>query len=232
MVELPLVFIAGILGSSHCLGMCGPFAVAIGGSSSHLTANLGRQLLYSVGRIFTYAVLGAIVGFGGWRIAKAMPAIINLPAIFAIAAGALLVWQGLSAAGILRRKTVTGQGGCLTGSMFASLLTGNRTTDVFLAGLFTGLLPCGLVYAMLALAASQQNIGLGLATMVAFGLGTVPIMVATGLGGSLLSLAARRKVYTLAAWCVVLAGFISIVRGFGFVDLPGLYAGGGCPYCH
>ena len=231
MIELPLVLVAGLLGSSHCIGMCGPFALAIGGSAPTMSANLRRQLLYSTGRIFTYTVLGAAVGFGGWRLAKSVPAIVNLPAILAIVAGMLLVWQGLDAAGMLRfRKITASKQPCLGGTFLAGLLTGRHWLDVFLAGLFTGLLPCGLVYAMLTLAGSTGNVGLGMATMVAFGLGTVPIMVATGCGGSLLSLAARRKLFTFAAWCVVVTGVISIGRGIIFLNLP-WFTGGGCPMC-
>jgi hypothetical protein len=211
--------------------MCGPFALTIGGTAPTLSANLARQLLYSAGRVFTYSVLGAVVGFGGWRLTQAVPAIVNLPAILAILAGILLIWQGLDAAGVLRFKKVSARTQpCLGGTFLSGLLTGRHWGDVFLAGLFTGLLPCGLVYAMLTLASSTGNIALGMATMVAFGLGTVPVMVATGCGGSLISLAARRKLFTLAAWCVVVTGVVSIGRGVFFLDLP-WFSGGGCPMC-
>jgi sulfite exporter TauE/SafE len=232
MIELPLVLVAGLLGSSHCIGMCGPFALTIGHSAPSLRHNLLRQSLYTLGRVFTYAVLGAAVGFGGWRIANAFPALVNVPAVLAIAAGLLLIWQGLLSAGVVKlRRIKFGSGPCLAGSFFANLLTGRHWVDVFLAGLFTGLLPCGLLYAMLALAASSTNMLLATATMVVFGLGTMPVMVATGLSGSLLGIAARRKLYTVAAWCVVLTGVISVGRGIFFLELP-WFSGGGCPMCH
>lgn len=231
MIELPLVMLAGLLGSSHCIGMCGPFAFTIGQAAPSMRSNFVRQLLYTSGRIFTYAVLGATVGFGGWRIAKAVPAVVNLPAILAIVAGLLLVWQGLISSGVLpRSKSKFSSGPCLAGSFFAKLLTGGQFVDFFLAGLFTGLLPCGLLYAMLALAASSTNVLLAMTIMIAFGLGTMPVMVATGLSGSLFSLAVRRRLYTLAAWCVVATGLISIARGIFFLELP-WFSGGGCPMC-
>ena len=231
MIELPLVLVAGLLGSSHCIGMCGPFALTIGGTAPTLSANLTRQLLYSSGRIFSYSVLGAVVGFGGWRLAQAVPAIVNVPAILAIVAGFLLVWQGLDAAGVFPRKqAASGTTPCLGGTFLAGMLTGRHWVDVFLAGLFTGLLPCGLVYAMLTLASSTSNVALGMATMAVFGLGTVPVMVATGCGGSLISLTARKRLFTLAAWCVVVTGVVSIGRGLFFLDLP-WFSGGGCPMC-
>lgn len=233
MIELPLVLVAGLLGSSHCIGMCGPFALVIGQASPTLRSNAGRQCLYSAGRVFTYAVLGAFVGYFGWRVTRAVPAFVNLPALLAIAAGLLLIWQGLVSAGVIRvGKGNSAQTPCLAGTLFASLLTGNRWLDIFLSGMFTGLLPCGLLYGMLALAASSASITLAAATMVAFGLGTMPLMVATGLLGSVVNAAARRKVYIVAAWCVVLTGTISVARGVSFVRIPGIAEGGRCPMCN
>ena len=171
MIEWPLVFAAGLLGSSHCIGMCGGFALAIGGSSSSLSANLGRQLAYTGGRVFTYAFLGAAAGFGGWRLADAVPQLINLPALLAIVAGCVLVYQGLRAAGWLGRSAKAAKGPCLAGSVFATFLTAPGLTNAFLAGLLTGMMPCGLLYGMLALAASSQNVWLGAAAMARFGLG-------------------------------------------------------------
>ena len=234
MIEWPLVFAAGLLGSSHCIGMCGGFALAIGGSSSSLSANLGRQLTYTGGRVFTYAFLGAAAGFGGWRLADAVPQLINLPALLAIVAGCVLVYQGLRAAGWLGRPAKAAKGPCLAGSIFSTFLTAPGLTNAFLAGLLTGMMPCGLLYGMLALAASSQNVWLGAAAMALFGLGTAPIMILTGCGGSLLSLAARRGVLRLAAWCVVATGAISIARGCGFLTLFAHAAGidaEDCPLC-
>jgi len=232
MIELPLVLIAGILGSSHCLGMCGPFALTIGASSQSWGRNLSRQVVYTVGRIFTYAVFGAVAGFCGWRLVEAVPGLVNVPAVLAILAGVLLVWQGLTSAGVLRsRKSVATGGPCLAGTFFASFLKSERRGGMFLAGMFTGMLPCGLVYAFVAMAASSANMWIGLATMVAFGLGTAPLMILTGVGGSLLNLAARRHLFRVAAWCVVLTGVISIGRGAGFIHIPGWYDSPSCPLC-
>ena len=69
----------------------------------------------------------------------------------------------------------------------------------------------------------------GLATMVVFGLGTVPAMMAAGLGGSLLGVAARRHLHAVAAWCLVATGLVSIARGAGYVSFGGEPAG--CPLC-
>ncbi|MCA9201414.1 MAG: sulfite exporter TauE/SafE family protein [Pirellulaceae bacterium] len=232
MIEFPLILLAGLLGSSHCLGMCGGFALAIGSTSRSWTANLNRQLFYTAGRLFTYGTLGATAGFCGWRVARLVPTFINLPALLAILAGAFLVYQGLQSIGWLGKKKVTSNGPCLAGSIFATFLNAPGGGNAFLAGMFTGLLPCGLLYGMLALAASTRSIALGLALMVVFGVGTAPVMILTGCGGSLLSWTGRRRLFQIAAWCVLITGLLSIARGLGYVSMPGVVEGGGCPMCH
>jgi sulfite exporter TauE/SafE len=230
MIEWPLLVASGMLGSAHCLGMCGPFALAIGTASRSPAANLRRQAAYSAGRIFTYAVLGAAAAFAGAQAAERVAAWTNLPAALAIGAGVLLAFQGLAAAGVLRGRGIGGHAACPGAAAFRGLLNSQGSLDVFVAGLFTGFLPCGLLYGMLALAASTGAIGTGLATMVAFGFGTVPAMVAAGLGGSLLGLAARRRLHAIAAWCLVLTGLVSIGRGAGYLSLDGEEPAG-CPFC-
>jgi len=231
MTELPLVLIAGAIGSSHCIGMCGPLALAVGSRSPRLANNLLRQLIYTLGRVFTYATLGAIVGFGGWRLAESMPAVVNAPAVLAMLAGNLLVYQGLLAAGLLRRRGGSAGVTCLASTFLANFLTAPGMLNAFLAGLFTGLLPCGLLYAFLTLAASSRSMGHAALLMVVFGLGTAPVMVAAGCGASLIGLAARRRLYQVAAWCVVLTGVVSIARGAGYLWVPGWFESSGCPLC-
>jgi sulfite exporter TauE/SafE len=228
--EAPLLLGAGMLGSAHCLGMCGPFALAVGAAAPTWRANLRRQTCYSAGRIFTYAVLGAVVAGVGLRLARALPGWTNVPAVLAITAGVLLAIQGLLAAGVIRRRGVAGTAACPGAAAFKALLGGRSLLDVFLAGLFTGLLPCGLLYGMLALAASTGDVPRGLAMMVVFGLGTVPAMAAAGLGGSLLGVAARRRMHAVAAWCLVLTGCVSIARGAGYLALTA-EPPAGCPFC-
>ena len=231
MIELPFVFVAGLLGTAHCIGMCGPFTIAIGGRAKSLSHNVARQAWYSAGRIFTYAFLGGAAGFGGWRLAQMFPGLVNLPAILAIAAGGFLIYQGLAALKLLPKRMTVGHTTCLAAGMFKTFLTGKSSTQVFLAGLLTGFLPCGLLYGMLALAASTRNVGWGALLMACFGLGTTPLMMLLGSGSSLLTFASRKYLYQAAAWCVVVAGVVSLARGFGFIQIDGVMAGSGCPMC-
>lgn len=232
MIELPLVLMSGMLGSAHCLGMCGGFALAISGGASNVRTNFLRQSAYTAGRMFTYAALGALAAFGGWRLARAFPGIVNFPAVLAIAAGVLLVYQGLAAVGWIRwPRFAAAAAPCGAAGALRTFLTAPGLINPLIAGMLTGFLPCGLLYAMLALAAASRNLWLGAALMAVFGVGTAPAMMLAGTGGSLLGLAGRRRLLVLAAWCVVVTGLVSIARGCGFLTLPGVIESGGCPMC-
>jgi len=77
MTELPLIFLGGLLGSSHCIGICGPLALALGANQSQLRTNLARQLVFSAGRIFTYSFGGAVAAFSGWWLTQRPLAVID-----------------------------------------------------------------------------------------------------------------------------------------------------------
>lgn len=219
MIELPMVFLGGLLGSAHCVGMCGGFALGIGLGAPTVMSNLRRQLTYTSGRIFTYAFLGVIVGYAGSRVVSAV-AWVNTQAVLSLLAGFLLAGIGLISLGVIPRRfrpVSPGVGACLAGSFVGPFLRSRRLSDILLAGVFTGFLPCGLVYGYLALAGSSASLTQGLVTMVAFGAGTAPLMVLAGVGGSLLSHAARRNILRVSAVCVLLTGLIAIARGLLFI---------------
>jgi sulfite exporter TauE/SafE len=231
MIELPMVFIAGVLGTAHCAGMCGPLALMIGGTTGRWPAALLRQIAYTAGRVFTYGTLGAAAGFGGQRLVQTWPGLVNVPALLAVSAGGLLIYQGLLAAGFLRKRGVGGSATpCLSGGLLSHFLRRSGVSGVFLAGLFTGFLPCGLLYGMLALAMSTHSVLWGGLTMIVFGLGTAPAMMAIGLAGRLINVATRRRLLTAAAWCLAFAGVVSVARGISFIS-TGDKPVAGCPLC-
>lgn len=233
MIGWLMILGGGFLGSAHCVGMCGGFALALGAAGRSHATNLLRQLTYGLGRVFTYSFFGVTAGYAGNRLTTEWNSLVNIQAVLSIAAGLLLVIQGLEAAGAFRwRKPKSATVPCLGPTMFGALLRATRLRSVFLAGLVNGLLPCGLVYAFVALAASSGDLWRGGATMMLFGLGTLPVMTLVGAGGLLLQAALRRRFFALAAWCVVLTGMLSILRGLGFAQIPFLFDGPGCPLCH
>jgi sulfite exporter TauE/SafE len=231
MIEWPLIFLGGLLGSSHCVGMCGGFVITLGATQPRLSENLRRQIAYALGRVFTYSVAGAAAGYGGWRLAYHLQPLINVQAILFLVAGGLLIIQGLLAAGVLSFPWPASTS-CPGARSFAGLLRTPGLGVAFIAGLLNGLIPCGLVYAYLALAISTGTLVHGLLTMAVFGLGTLPVMVILGCGSSLLSLHSRRRLFQIAAWCIVLTGVLSVYRAVVFIQRFGLIEPSGCPLCH
>lgn len=233
MSDWPLVFLGGLLGSSHCVGMCGGLALTVGLGTNGFWNNASRQLVYTLGRVCTYSFGGAVAGFGGLWLSRRNSTLINVQATLCVVAGTLLALQGLWSTGLVPRLARWSgvASPCPARSFFREFLAKPGCTAAFLAGLLTGFLPCGLVYAFLALAASSGSLLRGSTTMLLFGLGTGPLMIVTGIGATALSLAARRRVLQFAAWCVIVTGLLSINRGLDWVQIPGVDPLPKCPHC-
>lgn len=229
MLELALIFCGGLLGSAHCVGMCGGFVLTLGSRARSWKHNAGRQVIYALGRIFTYMVMGALAGFGGWKLGREAGVFMNAQAVLSILAGVMLIGEGLLSTGLIRRPWSTAHA-CPGASGFASLLRAGHPSSVFAGGVVNGLLPCGLVYAYLMLAASASSIAQGALVMATFGLGTLPLLLFTGVGGGLLALPARRRLFHVAAWCMIATGGLTLVRGAVFLGAtPG--DSSACPLC-
>lgn len=209
---------AGASGSVvHCLPMCGPFV--LGQVSDRLACLPSRGLCqaqrlrsgvllpYHLGRLTTYAGLGAVAAVGGGGLAR-LPWFGWLTGALLLI-GALLLLRQLLDAVRLRRLMPA----CWTGALarLAARIDRTRPTSGFLFGLVLGLLPCGLVYAALAVAAAAATPWAGAARMLAFGFGTVPALIAVGVAGPGFGRAAQRGLIAIgrpimATNAVVLAG--------------------------
>lgn len=233
MTDLPFIFMGGLIGSSHCIGMCGPLALALGVTDARLTTNLRRQLVFSTGRICTYGFAGAVAAFAGLWLAQWSWLAVGVQAALAVIGGAALIVLGLTTIGLLPRLNLSWIAAqpCASATWLKSMLTSPKLTGAFLAGVFTGFIPCGLVYAFLATAASSGDVVRGWLVMVTFGAGTVPLLVIAGCGGTVMSVASRSRVLKVAAWCVVITGIISIARGVGYLESNSHSATGSCPFC-
>jgi hypothetical protein len=207
-----LIFGGGLLGSAHCVGMCGPFALALGTLSGSRQRWL-RHVVYGLGRVFTYAAVGAVAGGLGHQIDRLLPSAQLGQGLFAIVAGMLLVLQGLFALGVPWPFRVGQAHGCQLGGLLGALIRATRLRNVFLAGMVNGLVPCGLVYAYLALALAANGPLEGGLLMATFGLGTMPVLVLLGMGSTLLSLRLRRRLIAVAAACILLTGVMTLWRG-------------------
>ena len=215
--EFSLIFVSGVLGSAHCIGMCGGIAATMSLGTRSVTEALLRQGCWSLGRTLTYMFLGVMASAIGAKFLKSQGNAIWLQAMFAIVAGLLLIMQGLHAAGWLSWRVRRRSGlPCVTRTVFSQFFRGGSSAGVLIAGLLTGFLPCGLVYSFLALAASSGSVAKGVLIMLCFGLGTIPVMLVTGAGLSMATTGIRRKLIRVAAVSVVVTGLMTAARGIVF----------------
>jgi sulfite exporter TauE/SafE len=211
MNDLLLVFGAGLLGSMHCVGMCGGFILAISQTRDKTSALL-HQGVYFLGKAITYAILGALVGLIGAALTTGFKGFQNGLSIFA---GIVMVIIGLGLIGAfdrLGRLDRVGEWVPLKKALGYFLRDRSLSGSLGL-GLLNGLLPCGLVYGILAKAGSTGSISMGALTMFVFGISTVPALLALGLTGHLLRPAWRARLNTAAGIVVIVLGLFTFIRG-------------------
>lgn len=214
-------FLAGLLGGGHCAGMCGGIVTALtlqpGQPPAPRRSLWPSQLAYNLSRVASYTLLGAAAGLLGSALSlfdvivpvgKALYAFSNL---VLIALGLYLagLWYGLSA--------IENAGGGLWARVrphFARLLPIVTLRQTIAAGLLWGLLPCGLVYSALTMAFASGDMLRGGIVMLAFGIGTLPNLLAFGLA------AARLKTFLQRTWVRRLTGLsVTVVGLFGLAQL-------------
>lgn len=236
MLDLLLIASLGFLGSfGHCLGMCGPITVAF--SLSQQTGN-GDQwaqfrfhLLLNFGRIVSYALVGMAIGaLGSVLVASGQMAGVGSPLrrIISILTGLLLIWFGLANISpeaipkvpLLNPMAQSGMHERLSRAMQKLSLNPQRWTPLLL-GLAWGLIPCGFLYAAQLKAAETTNPWMGGATMLAFGIGTLPMMLGVGVSTSFLSADRRGQLFRLGGWITLLIGILILFRGSDMVDFTG-----------
>ncbi len=221
--DLPLLFLASLLGSSHCVAMCGPY---VGLCAARMTSRDGSgrftlplRLLFNGGRLAVYVALGALVGAFG-KIVLALLDRAGMRGVLALTAGGVSVILGLALLGWIQDPARI----FLRLGLDALVRQGTRSAldapapvaAVFLGSL-QGAFPCALVYAAAARAAAAGSAAGGAVTMLVFGLGTVPaILILSSLSPRLLS---RLKVWRWAGALVVVVGLLLILRGLAGLNL-------------
>ena len=221
-------FLLGLVGSLHCAGMCGPLALALPPAGNTTPANVLGRIAYNAGRIITYCVLGIVFGLAGWTFLMA-----GLQRWVSIALGVALLLGLFASRRLALARPVTSAVNQLKASMSVLL---RRRSFVALAvlGLLNGLLPCGLVYVACAGAAATGGILAGAQYMAAFGVGTVPMMLAISLSGNLVPTSLRLKLAKTIPVCVFLLAALLILRGMslGIPYLSPDMSGSGPSCCH
>ena len=183
-------FVLGFAGSAHCVAMCGGIAGALGLATPAGAKASGRPIVqalaYNGGRVASYAIAGALAGTVGLGIVT-LPHADALRAALVVFAGALMIASGVKLARGGRGLRWLEDAGVRFWRVLSPLarhLFPIRTVPkAFAAGMLWGFLPCGMVYGALTLAAASAGPLLGAATMLAFGLGTVPALAAVSIVG-------------------------------------------------
>ena len=206
--------ILGLLGGGHCLGMCGGLmgALTLAIPAEQRAQRLQLLLAYNFGRIFSYALAGLLLGMAGWALANSPAAM-----LLRVVAALLLIAMGLYLAGWwsgLTRIEALGRGlWRYIQPLTRRFMPVTSLPRALLLGGLWGWLPCGLVYSTLLWAASQGDALDSAALMLAFGIGTMPVLLATGM-------AAERVTALLRKQGVRMAGGLLVIL-FGLWTLPG-----------
>ncbi len=217
-VSLTAAFLLGLLGGGHCVGMCGGImsALSIGsqGQGHSSLKGLGIMLGYNLGRIFSYTVIGLLMGTLGWFIGGFSP---ETSYVLRVISALMLVAMGLYLAGWWRGLTVVEQVGHKLWRHIqptaSSLLPINSPVKAVAVGALWGWLPCGLVYSTLVWAAASNNALESASLMLAFGLGTLPVLLMTGLLAQQMRTLLQSRVFRSAAGMLVIL--------FGLWTIPG-----------
>lgn len=207
--------VLGFLGSFHCIGMCGPIALAVGGNKGQTF--LWNKIIYNLGRSLTYAFLGLIIGSLGFSLSLA-----GVQQGISITMGVLVVLLSVSYKKADRFLTIPALSGIVTWvkSHLARNLKSGSKLAFFATGIVNGLLPCGMVYIALVVAMGMQSPLSGAAYMFFFGIGTIPMLLGLMVSGSLLPAMRRQQVQKAIPYLGILIGVLMVFRGLG-LGIPG-----------
>jgi hypothetical protein len=201
----------GLIGSFHCIGMCGPIVVALPLKKHNLISKITGAILYNSGRVLTYSVIGilfgllgrgiSLAGFQQWTsvlLGIAMIISVLFPFLFRekITIGSL--FSGFAARLIVRLK---------------KLFTDRSYSSLLMIGILNGLLPCGLVYVAIAGAISSGTVLTGALFMMLFGIGTIPLLLLATLASDAIGQRIRSKMQRVVPYFVFMLGVLFILRG-------------------
>jgi sulfite exporter TauE/SafE len=226
-------FIMGFIGSLHCVGMCGPIAMMLPADTSKRWKFITGRVLYNSGRILTYGFLGLFVGFIG----ESTSYFISQKSLSIILG--ILILVGVFLPKTLQNKiSLNPQIFRFTNfikTSLSALFKKHSFATQFSFGILNGLLPCGLVYAALSGAFLTERITDGMAFMMLFGLGTLPMMLGISLGATWLRKTFALKLPKLIPITYSILAIWLIIRGFNAayphiikqnIDLSNI------PFCH
>ena len=227
-LDLVSLFVLGLLGTGHCIGMCGPLVFALPGQTGRFISHLA----YQAGRIGTYTLIGCLLGglgaglarvFSGSESISYLTVLAQIQIAFSILAGLFLISFGLAQLGFLKEP----------GWMAAALpekipgyrkivhtaFSEGKNANMLLVGFIMGFLPCGLSFAAFSKALASGSAAAGGLSLVAFGLGTLPGLLLIGTGASQLARRYRRQSDILSGILMLGMGVMLLVKAAGGIHL-------------
>lgn len=206
MNEQHLAFMIGLLGSVHCIGMCGPLAFAVPSTQPGWAYLAFNKLTYQAGRIISYCLLGALIGLMGRQIWLA-----GIQQGVSILSGLLIM---IAAASRIFKFSVRNPGSFWIKpfhQLFGYAL--KHRANHLIIGMINGLLPCGFVYLAMAGALNTGTVNRAIAYMFWFGLGTAPLMLIAGISMGFTGAVFRKRINHVIPWFMLCLGIWFIFRG-------------------
>ena len=209
-------FLLGAVSSFHCVGMCGPIALSLPVHYLPARQKTVGIILYNLGRISLYALLGVFFGFAGRQFYLG-----GLQQGFSIFLGSLLIALFLMTIWKVNKQPLgfVDKGTKFIQRRIAFYLQQKKLSAMFVLGVSNGLLPCGMVYFALTGALAAGTVQGGAIFMTAFGLGTFPAMFVISLFGSLFRLSARNFMKKAYVFGILIMGILLIFRGLN-LNIP------------
>ncbi|KJH72980.1 urease accessory protein UreH domain-containing protein [Aliterella atlantica] len=231
MLHLELILAVGFFGSfGHCMGMCGPLAAAFSLSQKQdaipkMRSQILFHLLLNAGRLLSYALVGAGIGavssvaIASGQLAGSQSDFRQAISIFT---SILLIWFGISQIDAKFLPPIPFLHPLISGTWHTRLSTAmtklslhNHWWTPACLGIVWGLMPCGFLYTAQIKAAGTGSVWQGTATMLAFGIGTLPMMLGLGVSTSFISKDRRSQLYRLAGWVTIIVGVLTLFRSMG-----------------
>jgi len=208
------IFLSGLalggISSFHCIGMCGPLALALPLQYLPPYKKLTGIFLYNLGRVFTYSLLGLFFGFAGRQIYLG-----GFQQWFSIVLGGIIllgVFQYFLFKKHFRLKLMDAANLKLQ-QFIGKYIRQKQLYGMFLIGSANGLLPCGMVYFAIAGALATGSVEGGVGFMASFGLGTIPLMFLLPYFGFMISIPVRRNIQKVVPYFIATMAILLILRG-------------------
>lgn len=208
-----LAFTLGLLGSLHCVGMCGPIALLVPMQRQRKGYRYLQLTIYFTGKTLAYSLIGLLFGVVGEGLFIA-----EYQQEFSILAGIIMIGMGIFSIFHISIEGVGNpllKGFALLKQALGKQLTKKTLISSLLIGFLNGLLPCGLVYTALFGALAMGSLWGSMGYMTAFGLGTIPLLLLLVLLGDFLPVALRRRLNQWLPMVVIIVGILFILRGLG-----------------